>query len=774
MKTDDIFEAFTDIDDKFIEHAFPIMDDPQEPIKVYPAERKRSRRQTITAVAACAAGLACVTAWGAVGVNYLRENGIIAGPASTSSASSNENYRYPAFAQYVVSEEITNDTANLSWAYHASGKHFERWDDESYYAKDYDELAAKSDLIVAGQFVDLPHQSQDPDEIHVSSHPGVCVTNIGTINDYTEDGSYDDDAFMMNYLQVERVIKGDIKAGDEIPIQQETSVNLGIGVHIVFAYDRLTPMLKGDEWIYFLKKTDDGYYVPVNGAQGRYPMPNNKNVDLSAGGVTGIDEFSTYDNAAPARQEIYDRLLKLMSGKEQGIQHISVPKEEKIEYEFLMDEFPEYTFKVTNYNVFVNFNTPTDMEVSCTGFSAICAWEIEDLYLADLNADGKRELCATISVGNSGVTVVRVCDLKNGVDYILKPDNAENVYALAEDSGRLMAVTKEYLPLYYSRLPEERSRVPLTLDIMQEVKPDLEAVPVSSFDENGERTFYVPEFTSMWFVMTKKEIIMRYKDHDNTLISADEIQTLFLYDINGDGRREICAQVLVDGKVGIRVYDFMEQATYSLFGDKDQSEHRNELEGNTGGALFVVSRSIGTTGDPEQHITSSTSREINMSMLTKDVEPTAEKVFDWSKSNDMPWGETWEFEVTEFPDVKFTWQDGVVSAEVDGKVTELYGGNGIGVWDVYLADLNGDGKREICSTVSIGSGIIDNRVFAYDYANDKLYMLENRGVYNYRLELRNGEGGCFLVCLVTGAYDSSEEIIDIIPLSLDKMKDALL
>lgn len=791
MKTDDIFEAITDIDDKLIEKAFPIMDDPSAPVTVFPAERK-PRRRIIATAAACAACAVCVTALGVVGVNYLRGKGIIATSTPAASTTSDYRYWYPEVAKYIVSEKITNNTAKLSWGYATSGEHFGRWDDESYFAKDYDELAAKSDLIVAGQFVDLPHQAQDPEETHLCEHIGIKTTPDGEVIDLGAEGPLTD-ACMFNYLQVERVIKGsanvgddpfrgtvkeNVKAGDMLLINQETSIHIGAqdNVYLVFAEDRLTPMLKGDKWIYFLQKTEDGYYIPVNGAQGRYPLPNNKNVDLSAGGVEGIDEFSTYPNAAPARQEIYDRLKKLLSDSGQNVQKIDVPKEEKIEYEFLMEEFPEYTFKVRNYNVIVNIDPPTGLAISCTSFSAINAWRIDELYLADLNADGKREICATISVGNSGVTAVRVCDLENGVDYILASDSAENVYALAEDSDRLMAVTKENLPLYYNRLPEELSRVPLTLDMMKEINTDLEEVPVSGFDENGERALYVPEFTSTWFVMTKKEIIVRYKDHDDTPISGDEIQKLFLYDINGDDRREICAQVLVDGKVGIRVYDFMEQATYSLFGDKDQSEHRYELGGNTGGALFVVSRSIGTTGDPEQHTTSSTSTELNMSMLTKDGAPAAKKVFDWFKSNDMPWGETWEFEVPEFPDVKFAWQDGVVSAELNGKVTELY--CGMPVYDVYLADLNDDGIREICSTVSIGSGIIDERVFAYDYANGKLYMLENRGVYNYRLELRNGEGGGFLVCLVTGAYDgaynSSEEIIDIIPLSLDKMKDALL
>lgn len=114
----------------------------------------------------------------------------------------------------------------------------------------------------------------------------------------------------------------------------------------------------------------------------------------------------------------------------------------------------------------------------------------------------------------------------------------------------------------------------------------------------------------------------------------------------------------------------------------------------------------------------------------------AEKLFDCFFSDDMLWGETGEFEVAEFPDVKFIWSKLNVGSEKDGEKAELYWG--MPVWSVYLADLNGDGKREICSCVSMGSGIVDERVYVYDYANGKLYELEDRFHYNYRLELRDG------------------------------------
>jgi len=52
-----------------------------------------------------------------------------------------------------------------------------------------------------------------------------------------------------------------------------------------------------------------------------------------------------------------------------------------------------------------------------------------------------------------------------------------------------------------------------------------------------------------------------------------------------------------------------------------------------------------------------------------------------------------------------------------------------------LADLTNDGKPEFCATVSVGSGIIDNRIVVFDYAEGKTYQLSDRMHYDYYLSL---------------------------------------
>ena len=56
----------------------------------------------------------------------------------------------------------------------------------------------------------------------------------------------------------------------------------------------------------------------------------------------------------------------------------------------------------------------------------------------------------------------------------------------------------------------------------------------------------------------------------------------------------------------------------------------------------------------------------------------------------------------------------------------------------YLADLTGDGLPELCAAVSIGSGIVDERIIVCDYAASKTYELQDRSYYDYLLYLDSG------------------------------------
>ena len=96
-----------------------------------------------------------------------------------------------------------------------------------------------------------------------------------------------------------------------------------------------------------------------------------------------------------------------------------------------------------------------------------------------------------------------------------------------------------------------------------------------------------------------------------------------------------------------------------------------------------------------------------------------------------------EIELEEFPGVTFRAYFGGIEATSDNGIVHLY--EGMPVNSVYFCDLNDDDKPELCSCISIGSGMIDERIIVCDYVNDVRYEISDRGEFDYRLSLREGK-----------------------------------
>ena len=106
--------------------------------------------------------------------------------------------------------------------------------------------------------------------------------------------------------------------------------------------------------------------------------------------------------------------------------------------------------------------------------------------------------------------------------------------------------------------------------------------------------------------------------------------------------------------------------------------------------------------------------------------------------DEMKWDGSLEISLTEFPDVTFRWTYGEMLAVKGSKSTSLY--TGMPIWNAYFCDLTGDGLPELCSTISWGSGMIDNRVTIYDYANGASYELYDRGCFDFTLRFNEADG----------------------------------
>lgn len=101
------------------------------------------------------------------------------------------------------------------------------------------------------------------------------------------------------------------------------------------------------------------------------------------------------------------------------------------------------------------------------------------------------------------------------------------------------------------------------------------------------------------------------------------------------------------------------------------------------------------------------------------------------------WDRSWETQIDEFPGVTFRATSMDVAAVTESGTTPLI--FGMPVWNVYLADISGDGLPELCATVSYGSGIVDEHIVVYDYARSEAYTLWERGEYDYILTMVDGK-----------------------------------
>ena len=118
---------------------------------------------------------------------------------------------------------------------------------------------------------------------------------------------------------------------------------------------------------------------------------------------------------------------------------------------------------------------------------------------------------------------------------------------------------------------------------------------------------------------------------------------------------------------------------------------------------------------------------------------TVTEWFDYLEPPDeLVWDGRLEINLPEFPDVTFRWTYGEMMAVTGNEITSLY--TGMPIWNAYFCDLTGDGLPELCSTISWGSGMIDNRVTIYDYANGASYELSDRGYFDFTLRFNEADG----------------------------------
>lgn len=488
---------------------------------------------------------------------------------------------------------------------------------------------------------------------------------------------------------------------------------------------------------------------------------------LCAAGTLGVKYFKNRPRSETS--EGSNASFSQLGASTQKVSRIEIP-EDGSEVRFTMDEFPAFDFRASNNSVWsVLKTTPeTDAVFENSLFLFHKNARVQDIYLADLNGDGKREICATVYEAEKGQSIM-VCDFADGLNeegtvvdtianslYSLPSMAWEYEYALAAEDGILKAVKTEWHLPPVSTAPKELSRESLTLDMMVRINASYEFKEVTVPLPGARNDFVMEEFPDYNFTATYEGVLLNaymMNAVDVAIIRGDPMENLFLCDLNGDGRRELCATVVNDGVRSVDVIDFANDKWYRLQG-KAREEYYLEKEAylDTGNEhLMSVFREDNGDCCLETH------DPLSLDKMMPVLSNTALTKLENEK----------QFKMAEFPDKTFEIIDGKIVMDDINAPEGTMRNSVVGGIEYYLTDLNGDGKREICTWNSIGSGIVSTYLNVYDIANNERYVLGCDVMKSVvSLDVQDG----VLYAVTSEYYPDSDKEISREPLTLDIMK----
>jgi len=162
------------------------------------------------------------------------------------------------------------------------------------------------------------------------------------------------DAYAIGKFRIIRVLKGDRKKGDVIVISKRYSFDEEDG-HFV-SFGGLTPMHKGDRWIYCLHGTGSDVYYSAGDTDGRYPLPNKEIMELMSLFTKDVIDASKNDN-----WDLYDEARRKVYGHEKfNLATFGVYERNNINFLVYAELLKHFKIKQQNW---VNPNMDVDMKI---------------------------------------------------------------------------------------------------------------------------------------------------------------------------------------------------------------------------------------------------------------------------------------------------------------------------------------------------------------------------------------------------------------------------
>ena len=149
---------------------------------------------------------------------------------------------------------------------------------------DLESLEKEVDVIVVGEFI-----ADSEQEVTSDYDEGFGKNIVTWVTSY-------------NTIEVKKVLKGDVSVGDNLKIGQYYAVVDGD----LITFSDLTPMQKGDKWLFFLKGYEDGDYWCWGDSDARYPVPNTENAPMPFTDDHNLGVFSEND----FNWNIYNEILE--------------------------------------------------------------------------------------------------------------------------------------------------------------------------------------------------------------------------------------------------------------------------------------------------------------------------------------------------------------------------------------------------------------------------------------------------------------------------------
>ncbi|MDE6725632.1 MAG: hypothetical protein K2J79_08500, partial [Ruminiclostridium sp.] len=311
--------------------------------------------------------------------------------------------------------------------------------DFTEYYNTYRDLLNDCDLAVVGEFVDDPWQDIDPD-------------------DYTEIQPLDFSSY--NRFKINSILSAEgpttTEQGTDIIISQDYAIKGGS----IISRSKLTPMLKGDKWVYFLKYSEkDGVYYPLNDYMGRYPDPYfnwvyNRDPDIKDSanrflpamtnkyGLTDENDFNEnifrtladilYHEYMPPVQCLYDS---------ENLEMYNIRW-------FELAECPGIVFNVRDDSLYIDqpWSSVDPDGISVTGQDVL-----HKIYTADVTGDGNNDVCIQVrSISSKFGEYILIWDCFDNTVYAVMGQTSKYEYYLGDVDGELIA--------YMSKLTSDGSK----------------------------------------------------------------------------------------------------------------------------------------------------------------------------------------------------------------------------------------------------------------------------------------------------------------------------